>query len=138
VREFLESVVRPWLAGWPAWQFAVVSAVAGVAEEALFRVWLQGWFETALGPLVAWGAASILFGLVHWLTPGYLVAATVLGLWFGGLWWLTGTLWVPAVAHAVYDFVALLWLMRWRRGGAADGDAGGPDVRERPREGDSG
>ena len=37
----------------------------------------------------------------------------LMGLLLGGLWIATGNLLVPIVAHAVYDFLALVWLVKF-------------------------
>ena len=93
----------------------------GLAQDGL-RLWL--------GPLVgeagalwlglAW--ASLLFGLAHCLSVTYVVFATVLGVFLGWLYLATGDLVAPIVAHALYDFIALLVLVR-KRDPANSGDA---------------
>ena len=54
---------------------------------------------------------SLLFGLAHALTRTYAVLATLVGFYLGFLFWLTGNLLAPILAHAVYDFVALVYLV---------------------------
>jgi membrane protease YdiL (CAAX protease family) len=56
--------------------------------------------------------ASAAFGLAHFLTATYAALAAVAGLYLGTLFLLQGNLVVPIVAHALYDFVALLYLVR--------------------------
>jgi len=91
---------------------ALVSLLAGVAEEALFRGVVQAGLAPAIGvgPAIALGAA--LFGLAHLVTPTYAVVAAVIGLLFGVLLASTGNLMVPVTAHAVYDFLALIVLVK--------------------------
>ncbi len=98
------------------WQFALVSILAGFGEEMLFRGVLQdlltGWFGGVTGLVLA----SLLFGVGHWLTTEYAILAAIIGLYFGSiLWFCQGSLLVPIVAHAAYDFAALLILVRWRK-----------------------
>jgi uncharacterized protein len=50
----------------------------------------------------------------HWITRTYALLAALVGLYLGGLWLWTGNLLVPIVAHALYDFVALIWILRRR------------------------
>ena len=38
--------------------------------------------------------------------------AAVVGIYLGLLWLATGNLLVPIVTHGVYDFAALVWLLR--------------------------
>jgi membrane protease YdiL (CAAX protease family) len=77
-----------------------------------FAEWLGAWFGDAAGLWMAVGLASILFGLAHCLSREYLVFATLLGFLLGCLAVATGGLLAPIVAHAVYDFGALLLLTR--------------------------
>jgi membrane protease YdiL (CAAX protease family) len=75
-------------------------------------------FSRWLGIRWGWSAASVLFGLLHPITPGYIVLATLLGAYLGAIWIYNGNLLSVMVAHAVYDFVALWYLLR-REPGAA-------------------
>jgi membrane protease YdiL (CAAX protease family) len=112
IKEFFDEEARPILAGctWP--DLALISLAAGVGEEMLFRGVLQGVLSRWLGPGQGWGAASVLFGLLHPITPGYILIAGLMGAYLGGLWMLNGNLLTVMVAHALYDFVALVLLLR--------------------------
>lgn len=114
LREVLDEVLPQWFAGcsWP--QLALLSVLAGVGEEALFRGLLQGWLTDTLGVGLGLLLASVAFGLCHALTPAYAVAATLMGAYLGGLYLWSGSLLAPALTHALYDFAALLWLLRPR------------------------
>jgi membrane protease YdiL (CAAX protease family) len=105
---------------------AMISLLAGVGEEALFRGVLQttaaGW-STSLWGLVA---ASVLFGLMHFVTPTYAMLATAIGAYLGWLFLAFDNLVVPMAVHGIYDFVALVYLRR--TGGREDGrTVGSPD-----------
>lgn len=97
---------------------ALISALAGLGEEMLFRGILQralaGFAGDPLGPWVGLVASALLFGLAHTVTRGYAVLATIIGAYLGLLWLATENLLVPIVAHAVYDFLALVYLVRVR------------------------
>lgn len=112
----LEEIVREFVAQFFARaklvDLAIVSALAGVAEEALFRGVLQVSMVGAVGTVPAVGIAALLFGLAHCITPTYAIAATAIGALFGALLVATGDLAAPIVAHALYDFLALAWLVR--------------------------
>lgn len=112
VKRFFDEEARPALAGctWP--DLVLISLAAGVGEEMLFRGVFQGVLDRWLGPAPGWGAASLLFGLFHPITPGYIALAAVMGAYLGGVWMLTGNLLTVMVAHAFYDFIALLLLLR--------------------------
>jgi membrane protease YdiL (CAAX protease family) len=49
---------------------------------------------------------------LHALTPTYALLAVLAGAYLGGVWLLSGNLLVVIVAHGIYDFVALLYLLR--------------------------
>ena len=93
-------------------QLAVVSLLAGVCEEVLFRSVVQSGIAETLGR--GWGLliSAGLFGLAHWITPFYALATTAAGLYLGTLWLLTGNLLTPLLAHALYDFLALVYFLR--------------------------
>lgn len=80
----------------------LISLIAGIAEETAFR----GVLQVKTGII----AASVIFGLLHFITPGYFAFATIMGLYLGALFSHYGGLAVPAAAHAVYDMGALLYL----------------------------
>ncbi len=114
----LDESIIPLFKTCRAWELATIAAVAGVGEEMLFRGVIQNaiadQFAPPLGPAIGLVAAALVFGLLHWVTPTYALLATLIGLYLGWLWLATGNLLVPAVAHAVYDFWALTYLVRYR------------------------
>lgn len=107
----------------------VIAVLAGFGEELLFRGLVQGGLECWLVPW--WGesggtmggivVASVVFGVAHPISREYAVFATVVGLLLGWLAVVTGDLLASMVAHAGYDFVALLILTKQR------GEAREPD-----------
>jgi uncharacterized protein len=112
IRRFLDEVVRPLFRKSSPLELAVISLLAGLGEEMLFRGVIQAALQGWLGPLPALLLASALFGLLHPITATYVVLAAVLGLYLGGVWMLTGNLLVVIVTHALYDFVLLVYLVR--------------------------
>lgn len=98
-----------------ALELAALALAAGFSEELLFRGVLQPVLERHIGVWPGIGLASVLFGLCHALTATYAIVAGVLGAYFSCLLHATGNLAVPILAHAVYDFVALVWWRRLRR-----------------------
>lgn len=115
IRQFLDLHLRPLMQSWPIWQLAVLSITAGFCEEVLFRDILQGGLSPWLGTTGALLAASLLFGICHFITPGYALLATLIGIYLGGLWIASGNLFAPVVTHALYDFLALVYYLRVHR-----------------------
>jgi CAAX protease family protein len=92
-------------------QLALISTVAGIGEEFLFRGVLQpvliGWWGIVPGLFVA----SIVFGLLHAVTVAYALLAAVVGAYLGWLALATDNLLGPIIAHSLYDFLALVYLI---------------------------
>lgn len=108
-RELREKII-PLFARCGVLEFAAIAVAAGVGEELLFRGVLQRALAGAIGPLGGLVIASVLFGLAHLVTRTYAVLAGLVGLYLGGLFLAFDNLLVPIVVHALYDFVALVYL----------------------------
>lgn len=99
----------------------MASVVAGLAEEAGFRGYMQGPIERRHGPLVAILTVGIVFWLAHFTNyigyerlflaymPFYLTGATI----FGTLAYLTGSILPGVVLHASADVLGLGLLWWW-------------------------
>jgi membrane protease YdiL (CAAX protease family) len=93
-------------------QLLVISIVAGVSEEVLFRAVLQSGITRLLDPYSALVISGIAFGAAHLLTWSYGLVACLAGIYIGIIWLVTGNLLTPIVLHAVYDFFALVYFLR--------------------------
>ena len=80
----------------------LISLLAGFAEELLFRGVLQPEFGIV--------AASIIFGLIHCISPAYVIVTTLMGFYIGALFLISGSLMVPVQVHFIYDLAALVYL----------------------------
>jgi membrane protease YdiL (CAAX protease family) len=102
VRKTITGDIRTLFASSTVVDIFLISLLAGLAEEVLFRGIIQ----------VRWGiiAASILFGLVHSVTPAYILLATVIGFYIGLLHHCFQSLLIPIQLHFIYDFGALIYL----------------------------
>ncbi len=119
LRNLVRRFVAPLFGGETIVGLAVISAAAGLGEEILFRGLLQAglasWFEGGFGTWFAIGVASLVFGMAHCISRAYVVLATVIGVYLGWLFWISDHLLVPIVAHGLYDFLALIYFVKWRR-----------------------
>lgn len=109
--EEIELHVVPLFRGASTFQLIVLSLVAGIGEEALFRGVLLGWLGKFMNPWLALGISGVLFGLGHLITPTYALLAGMLGCYLGFLVMSYDNLLVAIVAHALYDYVALNYLL---------------------------
>jgi membrane protease YdiL (CAAX protease family) len=85
----------------------------------LFRGVIQHGVAERIGPpggvAIGIGIASLLFALAHALSGTYAVLAGLISVYFGWLLIVTGNLLVPILAHAAYDFLAFVHLLRVER-----------------------
>ena len=112
IKRFLISALGPALSICRWYELLALALLVGFSEELLFRgvlqPWMSGW-GTTIGVL----ASNVIFGLAHFVTPLYAVIAGVMGVYLAALMqWNDGNLTVPVVTHAVYDFLAFLFVAR--------------------------
>lgn len=107
LNQLMKDMVAPMFRHWTFLQCLLVSVLAGAGEELLFRTVIQGGLSDGMGVAGAMMVSAGVFALLHWLTPAYALVAACMGLWLGWVWWLSGQLLVPVLAHALYDLIAL-------------------------------
>ena len=120
LKKVVEELIVPLFRKLSIAHLAVIALLAGIGEELLFRGLLQGgldsYLQQYLSPAAATGTAlavsSIVFGLMHPITRTYVVLCVMVGIYLGAIWLLTGNLLVPIIVHGLYDFVALVYLVR--------------------------
>lgn len=84
--------------------FYAMSVTAGITEEILWRGYLL-WYVSHWGPIwMSWLLVVIAFGYVHiYLGRLGVIRATLAGAVLLGLYWFSGSLWLPMLLHAVID-----------------------------------
>ncbi|NQV28754.1 MAG: CPBP family intramembrane metalloprotease [Rhodopirellula sp.] len=94
-------------------ELAVVALFAGIGEELLFRGFLQNWLA-GYGVFEALILPNVLFGILHWISPGYAACTFCIGLYFSCMLHFANSVNLVAlmIAHSLYDLVALLCLAR--------------------------
>lgn len=118
ITRILDETLVPLFRDCTTMQLLAIAAMAGLGEEMVFRGVLQaaaaeeigGAYGDGLGLLIA----SVLFGLLHPITPTYALLAGLIGLYLGWLWLATGNLLTPIIVHGLYDFVVLTYLVKRR------------------------
>jgi membrane protease YdiL (CAAX protease family) len=91
-------------------EIGLLCACTGLAEEVAFRSFLYSWLVSRMHLSATQGliVSSVVFGLFHPVSPAYVYIASLAGSYFGFLYIVSGNnIVVPAVAHAVYDYVIL-------------------------------
>ena len=118
ITHILDEMLVPLFRNCRLVELAIIAALAGVGEEMLFRGVIQAAVAEEIGgPHGVWLGlliAAVLFGLLHCITPTYAVLAGLIGLYLGWLWMACGNLLAPIVTHGVYDFLALVYLVKVR------------------------
>lgn len=112
IKRFLLETLAPQLAVCRWYDVLLLSVVAGLSEEALFRGILQPWVEGHWGWAGGMLASNLLFGLVHCITPLYGLLALLIGVYLGFMLDIGGqrNLLTPVVIHGFYDFIAF-WVI---------------------------
>jgi membrane protease YdiL (CAAX protease family) len=116
LRDEIDEKVVPIFANCKIIDLAVIALLAGIGEELLFRGWLQGALAARLGILPGILVASVIFGFAHYLSPTYAIYAGLTGLYLGMIYQASGNLYIVMAIHAVYDFIALVYLVKKNRG----------------------
>ena len=81
-----------------------------VAEEALFRGFIQQKLTNKYGAYIGVVAASLLFGFAHFAGgPLFIVFASLAGLGYGLIFHTTGRLWAAVLVHFLFNFSHLLF-----------------------------
>lgn len=95
----------------PAWVIApVLALVIGPGEELFWRGLVQWGLVQRLGVGRGWGAAAILYGLVHLVAANAMlvIAATVAGAFWGALYIRIGRIAPVVVSHILWDLTVFL------------------------------
>ncbi|QKJ85181.1 CPBP family intramembrane metalloprotease [Paramixta manurensis] len=101
--------IEPHFPRW-LWPFALANLFfVSLAEEALFRGYLQQRLTGWVGSLPALLLTSLLFGMAHIAGGSLLVLfATLAGLIYGLAWQWSGKLWVATWVHFAFNLTHLL------------------------------
>lgn len=125
LHQLTQSLLAPHFLRSSTGELALLALVAGLGEELLFRGLLQErlteWVLERPGGLSSSQAASsatailatsLGFGLLHALSRTYFLLATAMSVYLGVLHAAVGNVLAPVAAHAIYDFVALVYFVR--------------------------
>ena len=102
----LENDLRPFAKALSPGEILVLAGLSSLGEELLFRGLLTPWLGVFLSS-VAFGLLHQMRGRSRWVWVGW---ATAVGLLFGALFAVTGSLVGPLIAHAVVNAVNLAHL----------------------------
>ena len=87
--------------------FDAVSVTAGIQEELIYRGFLFAYFAAwspGMPAAIVILGAGLVFGLGHlYQGAAGIVKTGTLGVLFGVLYWMTGSVWAPLLLHVVVD-----------------------------------
>ncbi len=109
IKDLVEEDVLPLFRNIDLMTAIVIALISGFAEELLFRGVLQNQIGLWL--------SSIVFGLAHiWKKTAVLygIYAAGIGLILGSFYKLSGSLWIPILAHMVNNFVTILYYIHYK------------------------
>lgn len=98
--------------GYSRLQILLLAAAAGIGEEALFRGGLQTFASDHLPAAAAILLSAALFAALHPISVGIVAMVFAIGLLFGIIYEVTGSLLGVMLAHAAYDVWALAIVQR--------------------------
>ncbi len=90
--------------------FATVAISAPLLEEILFRGIILDGFLKNYAPTKAIFWSAVIFGLIH-LNPYQFIAATLIGILMGWIYWRTRSLWLCILIHFINN--SLGFFMNW-------------------------
>ena len=97
--------------GLPVWWWIFILnnlLLTCVAEETLFRGFLQQALTKKFGIVVALIIASMIFGLGHFSGGiAFVIFAALAGLGYGLIFYITGRLWAAVLVHFLFNFAQL-------------------------------
>ena len=96
--------------------FAVISLIAGFAEEFFFRGVLQKHLQQYFNPHAAIWTTAILFSAIHLQFFGF-VPRMLLGAFFGYLYYYSGSLFYPMFAHALNNGASVFFVYMIQQSG---------------------
>jgi membrane protease YdiL (CAAX protease family) len=91
---------------------SLFAIIPPLCEEMLFRGLLLRGLARSFGAGIALVGTALLFAALH-LKETQFVLMTFLGLYFGALSWLTGSLWPSILAHAINNGAVLVLQVGW-------------------------
>ena len=122
LKESVEREVVPLLEHASFGDFLLISVAAGFGEELFFRGLLQAGLAQELTQAsvpyavpISIAIASIIFGLCHWINREYALVAAIVGAYLGALLIASDNLLTPITTHAVYDVIAMWYLVNFKR-----------------------
>jgi len=87
----------------------VIAVIPALAEELFFRGLLLGtMLRSRMNPYIAMAISGFMFSVIHFQFDN-VIAIGVLGAFLGFLYYISGSLWLPIIAHFINNFMTVLF-----------------------------
>lgn len=106
LEEFVRSITDASLP-WFLVLLAIISIAPAIAEELLFRGYIQTRLLQRWSPWLAIGVTSIVFAIMH-MDLQHVVGVLPIGVWLGIMAWRTGSIWPCVFCHFINNAFAVL------------------------------
>ena len=94
----------------------IIGVLTGLSEEIFFRAGVQRFLQaTGMNPWWAIFIAALIFSALHFQFFGF-VPRLILGAFFGYLYYMTGSIWLAACAHALNNSLVVIFTWLQNRG----------------------
>lgn len=114
ILRFMDMTLIPLFQRCTIGELLLISVLAGFGEELAFRGVLQVGLGNLVSPTFGIIVSAVIFGALHWVTTTYAIIAGLIGLYFSLIFVQTENLMTVIFAHALYDFFALVYLVKMR------------------------
>lgn len=119
IRRLVRIFVDMFMRKCSTFQIFLICALAGIGEELFFRGLLHDGIARGIGGttglVIGILISSVFFGLGHLITPTYGVIAFFMSIYFSLLLVFSGNILIPIIAHAMYDYCVIQYLLKKRR-----------------------
>jgi len=112
LRNEIDEKVRPIFSKCKLVDLGLIAFFAGVGEELFFRGWMQAVLVDRSGVVIGILVTSLVFGFLHYLSTAYFIYAFVTSIYLGIIYLVTRNLFIAMAIHAIYDFIALVYLVK--------------------------
>ncbi len=99
----------------------IIGILTGICEEIFFRAGIQRLLSaTGMAPWLAISLAAVIFSALHFQFFGFF-PRLILGAFFGYLYYMSRSIWLPATAHALNNSLVVIFAWLQNRGSALPG-----------------
>jgi len=116
IQVLVKSFIRTFFGRCSNLQILLICILAGIGEELFFRGLLQDGIAHGIGGTIGLFCgilvSAVLFGFAHLITVTYGIIAFWISIYFAAIFILSDNILVPILAHTLYDYCVIRFLLR--------------------------